>query len=173
MLYLVTSGAPSPQEPVADLVRQLHQRGWEVAVLSTPMGQRFHDLEAIERTTGASTWVEWRRPGTGTALPPPQVILACPLTFTTLNKVAAGIGDTMAAAVMCEMLGAGVPTVVAPQINAKLSGHIACETSISAVRSMGARVVHDMEEAAGYRLPAWSTVVSTVEEVADNPTTET
>jgi transcriptional regulator with XRE-family HTH domain len=53
-------------------------------------------------------------PGTGKSVPPADAILACPLTFTSVNKVAGGIADNFAVGLICEMAGYKVPIVVVP-----------------------------------------------------------
>ncbi|MDA0563788.1 flavoprotein [Streptomonospora sp. S1-112] len=164
-LYLVVTGAPARDAPVARLVAEAQRRGWAVTVISTPMGTRFHDPDELERLTGAAPRVDFRRPGTGQRLVPPDALLACPLTFNSLNKIAAGFADTMAVAVVCEMLGYGVPTVAVPHVNAPLARHAAVEPSIAALRSMGARVLFDPDAPAERRTPPWDRVLDAVEEV--------
>lgn len=47
-LYLTLSGASTtPEETAPDLVRLLQGEGWRVAVLCTPTGTRFHDLDEL------------------------------------------------------------------------------------------------------------------------------
>ncbi|MFD6099310.1 flavoprotein [Nocardiopsis flavescens] len=131
-LYLTLSGASTtPEETAPDLVRLLQDDGWRVTVLCTPTGTRFHDLAALEELTGEPVRVEFRRPGTGVSLPPPDAVLACPWSFNSTNKTALGITDTFAVALVCEMIGCGVPTFVVPEPGAGLTGHPAWDRSRS------------------------------------------
>ncbi|MFD6948523.1 flavoprotein [Nocardiopsis sp. TSRI0078] len=123
-LHLALSGASTtPEETAPDLVRLLQGRGWQVTVLCTPTGTRFHDLDELEALTGEPVRVDFRRPGTGRSLPPPDAVLACPWSFNSTNKTALGITDTFAVALVCEMIGRGVPTFLVPKAGDGLSGH--------------------------------------------------
>jgi hypothetical protein len=55
-------------------------------VFSTPTGTRFADLDELERLTGQPVRWEYRMPGTGERTPPADAVLACPLTFNSVNK---------------------------------------------------------------------------------------
>ncbi|MFY7070089.1 flavoprotein [Nocardiopsis changdeensis] len=130
-LYLTLSGATTtPEETAPDLVRLLQDEGWRVTVLCTPTGTRFHDLDALEELTGEPVRVDFRRPGTGVSLPPPDAVLACPWTFNSTNKTALGITDTFAVALVCEMIGRGVPTFLVPKGGDALAGHPAWDRSL-------------------------------------------
>ncbi|MFC7330929.1 flavoprotein [Marinactinospora rubrisoli] len=161
-LYLVVSGASAP-EGVPELVRLLRSAGWEVLVLSTPMGQRFHDLAELEALTGQPVRVDYRMPGTGRPLPPADRVLACPLTFNSTNKFAQGIADCFAIGLLCEMAGYGVPTVVVPWCKPELARHPAFQRSLAALRSMpSVTVLHDPASAPGGGMPGWHEVVRAV-----------
>ncbi len=108
-LYLVLSGAPAPEE-VTELARALHSHGWHVIMLSTPAGTDFHDQDQLADLTVEPVRVAFRMPGLGKPLPPADVVLACLLTFNSTNKFAQGLADNFAIALLCEMVGYGVPT---------------------------------------------------------------
>lgn len=168
-LYLVVSGAPAP-EGVPELVKMLQADGWQVAVLSTPNGTRFHDPEALAELTGAPVRVEYRMPGTGAPMPPADVVLACPLTFNSVNKFANGHADNFAVGLLCEMVGYGVPTVVVPHCKPQLASHPAFQRSLETLRSMPAvTLLHDPDAPYERRLPPWRDVVSAVQTVTRSP----
>ncbi|WP_017586634.1 flavoprotein [Nocardiopsis ganjiahuensis] len=130
-LYLTLSAAgTTPEETAPDLVRLLQDEGWRVTVLCTPTGTRFHDLDALEALTGEPVRVDFRRPGTGKSLLPPNVVLACPWSFNSTNKTALGLADTFAVALVCEMIGRGVPTFLVPKAGDGLAGHPAWGRSL-------------------------------------------
>jgi phosphopantothenoylcysteine synthetase/decarboxylase len=130
-LYLALSGASTTSEETApDLVRLLQEEGWRVTVLCTPTGTRFHDLDALEALTGEPVRVDFRRPGTGKSLLPPDAVLACPWSFNSTNKTALGLADTFAVALVCEMIGRGVPTFLVPKAGDGLGGHPAWGRSL-------------------------------------------
>ena len=92
VLYLVVSGAPAP-EGIPALVAACQATGWQVVVFSTPTGTRFIDPVELKQLTGEPVRSEYRIPGTGTPVPPADVVLACPLTFNSVNKFAHGHAD--------------------------------------------------------------------------------
>lgn len=165
-LYLLVSGASTHSEPVPELVHLLQERGWRVTVLSTPAGARFHDLEAIAEITGEPVRTEFRAPGTGRSLPPPDVVLACPWSFNSTNKTAYGLADTFAVALACEMIGHGVPTVIVPKTGAALAAHPAFERNLRALKEIPAVSVVRGED---HRLPSWRKVVDAVDAATDVP----
>ncbi len=165
-LYLVVSGALAP-EGVPELVELLQDDGWQIAVLSTPDGTRFHRPDRLAELTGEQVRVEYRLPGTGAPLPPADAVLACPLTFNSTNKFAQGIADCFAIGLLCEMAGYGVPTVVVPHCKPQLAAHPAFQRSLETLESMPAvTVLHDPDTPEDARLPAWGEVVAEVRKTA-------
>ncbi|WP_436887792.1 flavoprotein [Nocardiopsis dassonvillei] len=155
-LYLTLSGAlTTPEETAPDLVRLLQGEGWRITVLCTPTGTSFHDLDALEELTGEPVRVDFRRPGTGVSLPPPNAVLACPWSFNSTNKTALGITDTFAVALVCEMIGRGVPTFLVPKAGEALSGHPAWDRSLGLLEEIS-HVTLLQDATRG--LPAWRRV---------------
>ena len=101
--------------------------------------------------------------GQGKPLPPADVVLACPLTFNSTNKFAQGPADNFAIALLCEMVGYGVPTVVVPHCKPQLSIHPAFVRSLQTLRVMEpVTVLHDPHAPYEDRLLSWQQVVDTV-----------
>jgi phosphopantothenoylcysteine synthetase/decarboxylase len=159
VLYLVISGVPAP-EGLPALVAMLQAAGWRVVVFSTPMGTRFADLGELERLTGEPVQWEYRMPGTGSRTPPADVMLACPLSFNSVNKFAHGHADNFAVGLLCEMVGYGVPVVVVPHCKPQLASHPAFGTSLETLRGMGVHVVFDPAAPYEARLPSWAEVTA-------------
>ncbi|MFY9934843.1 MAG: flavoprotein [Streptosporangiaceae bacterium] len=158
VLYLVISGAPAP-ESVAALVTGCQSAGWRVVVFSTPAGTRFADLAELERLTGEPVRSQYRMPGTGTPVPPADAVLACPLTFNSINKFAHGHADNFAVGLLCEMAGYGIPVVVVPHCKPQLASHPAFAASLETLRGMGASVLFDPDAPVERGLPPWSQVI--------------
>jgi phosphopantothenoylcysteine synthetase/decarboxylase len=161
VLYLVVSGAPSP-EGIAALVEQCQIAGWRVVVFSTPLGIRFIDPGELQRLTGEPVRSEYRMPGTGAPVPPADAVLACPLTFNSINKFAHGHADNFAVSLLCEMTGYGVPVIVVPHCKPQLAGHPAFNVSLVTLRGMGVRVLFNPDAPYERRLPPWSDVIATL-----------
>lgn len=92
-------------------------------VFSTPTGTRFIDPAELEQLTGEPLRSEYRMPGVGTPVRPADAVLACPLTFNSVNKFAHGHADNFAVGLLCEMTGYGVPVVVVPHCKPQLASH--------------------------------------------------
>jgi phosphopantothenoylcysteine synthetase/decarboxylase len=161
VLYLVISGTPAP-EGLPALVMMLQSAGWRVVVFSTPTGVRFADVAELERLTGEPVRWEYRMPGTGTRTPPADLVLACPLSFNSVNKFAHGHADNFAVGLLCEMVGYGVPVVVVPYCKPQLASHPAFVASLETLRGMGVRVVFDPSAPYEARLPSWAEVAATL-----------
>lgn len=163
-LHLTLSAAStSPEETAPDLVRLLQAKGWRVTVLCTPTGTRFHDLDEVAALTGEPVRVDFRRPGTGESLLPPDAVLACPWSFNSTNKTALGLADTFAVALVCEMIGRGVPTLLVPRAGKALGGHPAWDRSLHVLAELPhVTVLHGPE----HGLPGWDRVVETLAEAA-------
>jgi phosphopantothenoylcysteine synthetase/decarboxylase len=159
VLYLVISGAPAP-EGIPALVASCQAAGWRVAIFSTPVGTRFADLSELERLTGTPVRSEYRAPGSGTQAPPADAVLACPLTFNSVNKFAHGHADNFAVGLLCEMAGYGVPVTVVPHCKPQLASHPAFTASLETLRGMGVRVLFDPGAPYERRLPPWSEVIA-------------
>jgi phosphopantothenoylcysteine synthetase/decarboxylase len=169
LLYLIISGAVAP-EGVPALVELLQAAGWHVMVFSTPIGTRFVDMGKLERLTGQPVRSEYRMPGTGSPVPPSDAVLACPLSFNSVNKFAHGHADNFAIGLLCEMTGYGVPTVVVPHCKPQLASHPAFTASLETLRGMGVRVLFDPDAPDERRLPPWSEVVAALPVTAGRPT---
>ena len=159
VLYLVVSGAPAP-EGIPALVAACQAAGWQVVVFSTPAGTKFIDPAELEQLTGEPVRSEYRMPGTGTPVPPADAVLACPLTFNSLNKFAHGHADNFAVGLLCEMVGYGVPVVMVPHCKPQLASHPAFTASMQTLRGMGVRVLFDSDAPYERRLPPWREVIA-------------
>jgi phosphopantothenoylcysteine synthetase/decarboxylase len=164
-LYLVVSGAAAA-EGAADLVAACQSAGWRVTVFATPTGVSFIDAAELERLTGGPVRSEYRKPGTGTPVPPADAVLACPLTFNSVNKFAHGHADNFAVALLCEMAGYGVPMLVVPACKPQLATHPAFAASLGTLRGMGVQVLFDPAAPEG-RLPEWHQVVAALSWLAE------
>ena len=98
-------------------------------------------------------------PGTGSPDPAADAVLACPLTFNSVNKFAHGHADNFAMGLLCEMVGYGVPVEVVPHCKPQLASHPAFTASLGMLRGMGIRVLFDPDAPYDRRLPAWYEVI--------------
>jgi len=132
VVTLVVCGAPLARRS-GDMVDELVTGGWDVRLVGTPAARAWLGPDAI------SPRFEFRSPAHRSSTDDPDVVAVCPATFNTLNKVATGIADSYATALICETLGMRNPILVIPMVNHKLWGHLALSSSVRALTSAGAR----------------------------------
>ena len=140
VLYVIACGAP-PTRHVGTLVTLAQGLGWDVCVLTTPMGRQFADVARLEHLTGHPVRSEYKDPGEPDVLPSPDAIVVAPITVNTLNKWAAGICDTLALGILVEAIGKRLPVVAMPFTNEAHAAHPAVGDSIAKLRSWGVKVL--------------------------------
>lgn len=144
VLYVIACGAP-PTREVGKLVTLAQGQGWDVCVLTTPMGQRFADTTALEALTGHPVRSEYKNPGEPDVLPPPDAVIVAPATVNTLNKWATGICDTLVLGILVEAIGKRMPVVALPFTNQAHAAHPAVADNIAKLRSWGVTVLFGPE----------------------------
>jgi phosphopantothenoylcysteine synthetase/decarboxylase len=87
-------------------------------------------------------------------------VLACPLTFNSVNKFAHGHADNFAVGLLCEMAGYGVPVVIVPHCKPQLARHPAFVASLETLGRMGIAVLFDPDAPDERRLPSWREVIA-------------
>jgi phosphopantothenoylcysteine synthetase/decarboxylase len=142
VLYTIACGGP-PAGQIAGFVESARSQGWDVCVIATPDGAKFLDTESLTRLTGHPVRVNYKQPDEPDVLPPADAMVVAPATFSTVNKLASGISDTLALGLLNEAIGMGLPVVVVPWPNVYLSRHPAFQRSIADLRDWGVTLVYD------------------------------
>ncbi|MGH8866570.1 MAG: flavoprotein [Actinomycetes bacterium] len=135
-LALVVCGAPLAVR-TPDTGRALIEAGWAVTVVATEAASPWLDTGAIRSAVGQSPRTAYRTPDQPKP-PRSAAVVACPATFNTINKLAAGLADNYATSLLCESLGAAVPLVVVPMVNEYLWGHPAWAQHLTRLANSGA-----------------------------------
>lgn len=138
VVALVVCGAPLTRR-TGDMIGELDTGGWEVRLVATPAARAWIGLDETSSLRGVVPRFDFVSPEHPRSTADPDVVAVCPATFSTLNKVAAGVADNYATSLVCEMLGMRNPVVVAPMVNHKLWGHPALSSSVIALRGAGVR----------------------------------
>ncbi|MEU5445808.1 MULTISPECIES: flavoprotein [Streptomyces] len=164
-LYLISSAAP-PALRAETGIRAAQARGWDVCLVLTPSAHRWTDaepasggtadsssrIEELARLTGHPVRHTYKLPAEKDVLPPPDAMLAAPVTLNTLTKWADGHADTLALGLLTEALGLPLPVVALPYINAAQAQHPALPRAVTTLRTAGVRVLlHDDQEPDGFR----------------------
>lgn len=121
-----------------------------MCVIATPSGMKFVDPGRLASLTGHPVRCDYKRPDEPDVLPPPDAFVVAPATFNTVNKLAAGISDTLALGLLNEAVGADLPIIAVPFPNQMLARHPVFVTSVAALRTWGVRLIFDPER---YPLP--------------------
>jgi phosphopantothenoylcysteine synthetase/decarboxylase len=166
VLYVVVCAAPAAAD-VPSLVRLAQNDGWRVCVIASSMALRFIDSDRLAVLTGEPVCSEFRMPGESPGLPAADAVVVAPATFNTLNKWAAGIADTFAVALLCELMGFGVPILAVPLLKDALARHLAFGRSLDVLRSMGVRVLFDPAAPPHARMPRWKDILTELNTILD------
>jgi len=142
VLYLVACGA-SPARQLPAFVEFARGGGWDVCVITTPAGATFADTDRLAELTGHPVRARYKHPDEPDVLPPPDAFAVAPATFNTVNKLAAGISDTLALGLLAEAIGLGLPIIAAPWPNAALARHPVFQASVATLREWGLRIILD------------------------------
>jgi phosphopantothenoylcysteine synthetase/decarboxylase len=143
VLYVIACGGrPAGQLP--EFVRYAQGLGWDVCVIATPDGTKFLDAENLAGLTGHPVRVHYKHPDEPDMLPPPDAFVIAPATFNTINKLAAGISDTLALGLVNDAVSLGLPIIVAPWPSIQLARHPVFPRSIAALREWGVTVILDL-----------------------------
>jgi phosphopantothenoylcysteine synthetase/decarboxylase len=131
---LVVCGAPLARR-ATDVARALVDAGWDLRVAVTPAANAWVEPASLEAEAAVRS--AHRSPDEPKDRTRPDVVLVCPATFNTVNKLAVGIADTYAASALGEALGSGIPIAVVPMVNEKLWGHPAWEPNLATLSASG------------------------------------
>jgi phosphopantothenoylcysteine synthetase/decarboxylase len=141
VLYAIVCAA-GPARHIDRLVRQAHQRGWDVCVIPTPAAVDFLDVPALEKLTDHPVRSRYRKPGEPGKLAKADAIIVAPATYNTINKWAHGSADNYPLGLLAELVPLGVPTVVLPFVNSALAANPVLSRSIAELRKIGVRVLY-------------------------------
>ena len=118
------------------------EQGWDVCVITSPMGRRFVDAAELEKQTGHPVRSDYKAAEEPDALPSADVLVVAPATTNTINKWAAGISDTLLLGLLVEGIGKQLPIVAMPYTNRAQAAHPVFEENVSRLRSWGVMVLY-------------------------------
>ncbi|MEL7157529.1 MAG: flavoprotein [Actinomycetota bacterium] len=136
VLYLVVSAAPQCLDTLARIEAE-QADGWDVCAVLTPQAAAWLDVDAIEAATGHPVQSRMRIHPEPLFEPLGNAVLAAPVTFNTLNKVAIGMADNMATGLLCEALGRDVPVAMEPRVSDAFARHPAFRQHVERLRAAG------------------------------------
>jgi len=151
LVYLVLSGTTTAAR-CPELLRGLLGLGFSTVIaIPTPNASRViapRDLDVVEGVQVVESYFDAAiRPR-----PPRGVVLFAPCSFNSLNKLAHGIADNLALAVVAEAIGRRTPVIVGPSLNAPLLAHPQAQASLKTLPSWGVTIIPPVDEGEGPRL---------------------
>ncbi len=127
-----------------DAISRLVQRGHRVRTVATPAALRFVGASTLEGLTGEKVATDVFEPGAALdhiALARwADLAIVCPATANTLNRMAAGLADDLAGALLLAF-ERNKPLLVAPAMNPLMWSHPATVASVAKLTEWGVRFV--------------------------------
>lgn len=149
VLYAIVCGSPAARD-VGKLVALAQEQQWTVCVVASPDGRKFIDVPRLAAQTGYAVRSLYKNPGDPDVLPPADAMIVAPATVNTVNKLGAGIADTLALGLVVEAIGKGTPLVVMPFTNNAMANHPAFGENVKRLRDWGIDVLHGDEFAPSF-----------------------
>ncbi len=146
-LYVIIAGAGTARR-IPGIIEQLSGCFEQVIVVPTENAGRVISRRELALISGV-TVVDSYFDKAILPYPPHGVVLVAPCTFNSLNKLAAGIADTLALSIAAEAIGRGTPVVVALSVNPPLHAHPRTGISIEILRSWNVEVI-DPDSSSGW-----------------------
>jgi hypothetical protein len=156
ILYVIACGSSSATRIVDPFVVQAQAIGWEVCVITTPMGRKFLNMPRIAELTGHPVRFEYKEPDEPDLLPQADVLVVYPATFRTINNWAHGNSETLAVGLLCEYTGRGAPIVAVPCLGkgSGLDTFPTFQKSIDTLREYGVTILLELETYYHNEIPA-------------------
>lgn len=127
------------------------KRGDQVRVACTPSVRHFVGNATLEGLSGAPVFDDTFAPGRAMdhiALAQwADLVVLCPATGNTINKLAAGIGDEAVTTLWQAAWGRGLPQFVVPAMNSHMWDYPATRDSVARLRGWGVHVLPTAEGA--------------------------
>jgi hypothetical protein len=141
VLYVIGCAAP-PVLSIHALIEAAQARGWDPCLILTPAAARWLEagISLLAGLTGHPVRSQYRLPGEPDQLPPADALLVAPATGNTINKVAAGISDTLALGLVNEAIARRAPIAMLASLGHD-QAHPAFPRSIAALRGAGVKLV--------------------------------
>ncbi len=124
---------------VPRLIRLLLDRGYSLYSVATPNVAHVTALAPLLDVPG-NHWIHSYQQQPLERYPFGTLLVA-PCTFNTFNKIALGLADNLATAMIADGLGAGSPVVIAPSMNRGLWAHPQTKQSLQQLTRWGCTIV--------------------------------
>lgn len=147
-LYLIVTGAASARL-VPSLLAALIPDFSSIVTVLTPNAQQVVSQRELALIPGHRV-VESYFDEAILPRPAEGVLLVAPCSFNTLNKLAAGVADSLALSIAAEAIGRRTPVVVALSLNEPLWRHPRSAESAATLRRWGVDVIDPVPDERGH-----------------------
>ncbi len=137
-LFLFGTGAGTCIQ-LPELIRALLAKGFTLYSVLTPNVAQVTAPAPLMEIPG-NHWIHTYRQSPLDRYPFGTLLVA-PCTFNTFNKIALGLADNLATAMIADGLGAGCRVLIAPAMNRGLWAHPQTKTSLARLESWGCEIV--------------------------------
>lgn len=158
-IYVTAAGTARQADT---LIRGAIAAGWTTYVVGTPNLAMVTPSAALLDQPGAHWISDYGQPPLDVF--PFGTMLVAPCTFNTFNKLANGIADTLATAMVADALGAGLPIFIAPSMNPGLWNHPQTRLSHQRLRAWGCTIIEPQISAERVTMAPIDTILSTLRE---------
>lgn len=158
-LFLFATGAGTCDR-VPDLIRHFRDRDFTVYSVLTPNVALVMPPAVLMDVPG-NHWIHEYRQDPLDRYPFGTLVVA-PCTFNTFNKIALGLADNLATAMIADGLGAGCPVIIAPSMNHGLWAHPHTAIARDRLTEWGCTIVPPAISADRVTMAPVETVVETV-----------
>ena len=142
-VLVMMSGSISAYK-VCHVLSRLKQAGHDVEVVASPWALKFVGEATIEGLTGHPVRKSMFGSGAHMAhislIRWADVVIVCPATANTINKLATGVGDDLMTTLFLAH-DFTKPWLIAPAMNSKMYHHPVTQSSVAKLRAMGCEIL--------------------------------
>jgi phosphopantothenoylcysteine synthetase/decarboxylase len=138
-LYVIVTGAGTARR-MPEVIERLTGNFGQVIIVPTENADRIISRRELMLIPDVSVVDSYFDPAI-LPFPPEGVVLVAPCTFNSLNKLAAGIADTLALSIASEAIGRRTPVIVALSLNPPLYAHPRTQASVETLRGWAVEVI--------------------------------
>lgn len=160
-LFIFVTAAGSARR-ASDVIGGAVAAGWATYVVGSPNLAMIASADSLLDHPGAHWIRDYGQPPLD--IFPFGTMLVAPCTFNTFNKLAHGIADNLATAMIADALGAGLPVFIAPSMNPGLWNHPQTRASHQKLRDWGCTIIEPQISASQVTMATADTILSVLRE---------
>ncbi|PEP92448.1 hypothetical protein CN582_25245 [Bacillus wiedmannii] len=140
VIYYILTGARKSQDAHIH-IRELKDAGANVYVLLTPAASDMVDHKLLKEASGNFLRNSFHK-NKGESLPLEDIVVIAPATYSSINKISAGISDNFALSCVAAAIGRKTPIYIAPSMNKDLWNSPIVQNSIIKLSGMNIKFIH-------------------------------